>query len=202
LLPPPLPTLAELRPLARSLAPRPSLLWLNSVRPLARLSACSLERQANLISVRSLACPRPLSLLWLNSVRSLAHPLSLLWLNSVSSLARSLAYSPLLHSAPELRPLDRSLVRSLERASEQRGVLTTCQKCNYKHTLAVVRNRVGETVVFVTFLLPVSGSVSRPIKKPQSGKIREDSGKNSGKSNNKVQGLTQDFLQMLIYIYI
>ena len=44
--------------------------------------------------------------------------------------------------------------------------------------------QVGETVFSVTFLRPVSGSVSRRIKKPQSGKIREVSGKVSGKSNN------------------
>ena len=39
----------------------------------------------------------------------------------------------------------------------------------------------------VTFLWPVSGSVSRHVKNPQSGKIREVSGKVSGKSNTKSQ---------------
>ena len=41
--------------------------------------------------------------------------------------------------------------------------------------------QVAETVFSVTFLRPVSGSVSRHIKKPQSGKVREGSGKVSGK---------------------
>ena len=44
--------------------------------------------------------------------------------------------------------------------------------------------QVAETVFSVTFLRPVSGSVSRHIKKPQSGKVREGSGKVSGKGNN------------------
>ena len=63
------------------------------------------------------------------------------------------------------------------------------------------RNHVGETVVSVAFLLPVSESVSRPIKKPQSGKIREVSGKISGKSNNiiHVKGQAQEFLTTVIY---
>ena len=47
--------------------------------------------------------------------------------------------------------------------------------------------QVAETGFLVTFLRPVSGSVSRHVKKPQSGKIREVSGKVSGKSNNKSQ---------------
>ena len=44
--------------------------------------------------------------------------------------------------------------------------------------------QVAETGFLVTFLQPVSGSVSRHVKKPQSGKIREGTGKVSGKSNN------------------
>ena len=51
------------------------------------------------------------------------------------------------------------------------------------------RNHDGETGISVAFLRPVSGSVSRRIKKPQSGKIREVSGKVSGKSNNKSKGV-------------
>ena len=64
------------------------------------------------------------------------------------------------------------------------------------------RNHVGETVVSVAFLLPVSESVSRPIKKPQSGKIREVSGKISGKSNNIIKGRAQDFLTTVISLSI
>ena len=48
----------------------------------------------------------------------------------------------------------------------------------------VLEAQVGETGLLVTFLRPVSGSVSRHIKKPQSGKVREGSGKVSGKGNN------------------
>jgi hypothetical protein len=44
-------------------------------------------------------------------------------------------------------------------------------------------------VVLEAFFRPVSGSVSRRIKKPQSGKIREVSGKVSGKSNNYSKGV-------------
>ena len=54
------------------------------------------------------------------------------------------------------------------------------------------RNRVEVTVVSVAFLVAVSRSVSRPIKKPQSGKIREVSGKVSGKSNNITKGWAQE----------
>ena len=55
------------------------------------------------------------------------------------------------------------------------------------HFLAL-EAQLGETGFLVTFLRPVSGSVSRHVKNPQSGKIREVSGKVSGKSNNKRKG--------------
>ena len=53
----------------------------------------------------------------------------------------------------------------------------------------------------VSFLLPVSGSVSRPIKKPQSGKIWEVSGEASGKSNNKSKGAGTGIISAVINIY-
>ena len=56
-------------------------------------------------------------------------------------------------------------------------------------------------MVSVVFLLPVSDSVSGPIKNPQSGKIREDSGKISGKSNNYYKGQGQELKTTVIYIY-
>ena len=61
------------------------------------------------------------------------------------------------------------------------------------------RNQFGETMVSVVFLLPVSDSVSGPIKNPQSGKIREDSGKISGKSNNYYKGQGQELKTTFIY---
>ena len=64
------------------------------------------------------------------------------------------------------------------------------------------RSQFGETMVSVVFLLPVSDSVSGPIKNPQSGKIREDSGKISGKSNNYYKGQDQELKTTVIYIYI
>ena len=65
------------------------------------------------------------------------------------------------------------------------------------------RNHDGETGISVAFLRPVSGSVSRRIKKPQSGKIREVSGKVSGKSNNKPNRVGTGIKHnSYIYIYI
>ena len=69
------------------------------------------------------------------------------------------------------------------------------------------RNHFGETLVPVPFLQPVSGSVSRRVKKPQSGKIREVSGKVSGKSNNKPNRVgtgikNNSHIYIYIYIYI
>ena len=72
------------------------------------------------------------------------------------------------------------------------------------HFLAL-EAQVGETGFLVTFLRPVSGSVSRHVKNPQSGKIREVSGKVSGKSNNKSQRVgtrIKNGRHIYIYIYI
>ena len=60
-------------------------------------------------------------------------------------------------------------------------------------------SHVGEfSRVSVTFLRHVSGSISRGIKKPQSGKV-------SGKSNNKRKGAgtgIKNGRNVYIYIYI
>ena len=50
------------------------------------------------------------------------------------------------------------------------------------------------------FPFPVSSCVSRPIKKPQSGKVREGSGKQSGKGHNLGKAQAQELKTEIIYI--
>ena len=59
-------------------------------------------------------------------------------------------------------------------------------------SLSKARTLVGETAASVAFLLTVSCAVSRHIDKLHSRKIREVSGKVSGKSNNITKGWAQE----------